>query len=133
MEQLCIRKLDNSSKCAYRHPSHLSVFSLWSSFLATKLGCHLPDCVKRKNKYYFQKLCCRVYFIIIKEFHLSYVGSTTENREFMRLKTMGHEWATAFGHSVSTLSFSKKANKQLAHGSAPFRLSEEELLVLFSS
>ena len=64
---------------------------------------------------------------------LSYVGSTTVNKELIRLKTIGHEWATAFGHNVKTLSFSKNANKQLLQGSAPFKLSNEELFVLFSS
>jgi hypothetical protein len=61
------------------------------------------------------------------------VGSITVNKEFIRLKTIGHECAIAFGHNVNTLSFSKNVNKQQLHGSAPFKFSKEELLVLFSS
>lgn len=61
------------------------------------------------------------------------MGSITEKREFIRVKTIGHECATAVEHKVSTLSFSKNAKRQLPHGSAPFRFKEEELFVLVSS
>lgn len=63
----------------------------------------------------------------------THVGSTTVNKEFILVNTIGQECATAVGHKVSTLSLSKNENKQLLHGSAPFRFNVDELLVLFSS
>lgn len=57
----------------------------------------------------------------------------TVNRELIRVNTIGHECVIAVGHKVSTRSFSRNANRQLLHGSAPFKFNNDELLVLFSS
>jgi hypothetical protein len=63
----------------------------------------------------------------------TYVGSTTVNKRFILPYTIGQECITADGQKVRTRPLSRNPNKQVLHGSTPFRFNDEELLVLFSS